>query len=121
MNASRTGDGPGDEGSGSWANETLPMAVRKQLLDRDLKKNAARASGGHTITQNDTSERLATGHPQSEVEPRIGHQTSHEWRRKQDGTADDIGNDDRRAIERTQAAFECGCGRSVGRHSTQII
>lgn len=38
MSARRSGEGPDDVPSDSWANETLPMSVRKELLERELKK-----------------------------------------------------------------------------------
>jgi hypothetical protein len=36
MSAKRSG--PDDSDAGSWASETLPMSVRKELLERELNK-----------------------------------------------------------------------------------
>lgn len=44
MNEGRSGAGP-DEGSGSWATEALPLSVRKQLLERELRKLGFRKAG----------------------------------------------------------------------------
>jgi len=38
MSATRSASGPEETDAGSWASETLPMSVRKQLLERELSK-----------------------------------------------------------------------------------
>ncbi|HET8745003.1 MAG TPA: hypothetical protein VFM98_05335 [Ramlibacter sp.] len=38
MGADRPGNGPQDTVSGTWATETLPLAVRKELLERELAR-----------------------------------------------------------------------------------
>ena len=45
MNETRTGSGPDDDESGSWTSETLPLHVRRQLLERELKKLGFRKDG----------------------------------------------------------------------------
>ena len=35
---SRTGKAPGDDGGTSWADERLPLGLRKELLTRDLQQ-----------------------------------------------------------------------------------
>ena len=45
MNDTRTGSGPDDGESGSWTSETLPLHVRRQLLERELKKMGLRRDG----------------------------------------------------------------------------
>lgn len=45
MSGTRSGGGPDDRDAGSWANETLPMSVRKDLLERELKKLGFRKGG----------------------------------------------------------------------------
>lgn len=37
--------GVGDEEGGSWASETLPLSIRKELLERELKKLGFRKEG----------------------------------------------------------------------------
>lgn len=52
---------PADTGD-SWANETLPMGVRRELLDREIQKlieRKARAQAGNTQAQGDVPERSA--------------------------------------------------------------
>jgi hypothetical protein len=49
MSSTRSGDGPDERGAVTWANETLPLAVRKELLERELNKLGFRkttAQGG---------------------------------------------------------------------------
>lgn len=36
-----------DGDSGSWTSETLPLSVRKELLERELKKLGFRKAGSH--------------------------------------------------------------------------
>jgi hypothetical protein len=38
MNDIGSGSGPDDGDAGSWTTETLPLNVRKALLERELKK-----------------------------------------------------------------------------------
>jgi hypothetical protein len=45
MSGTRSGGGPDEGDAGSWANETLPMSVRKDLLERELKKLGFRKGG----------------------------------------------------------------------------
>ena len=42
--SSEAGAGPEDR-EGSWTNETLPLSVRRELLERELKKLGFRKSG----------------------------------------------------------------------------
>lgn len=50
MNGTRSGGGRDDGDTGSWTTETLPLSVRKELLERELRKlgfrKAGAASGG---------------------------------------------------------------------------
>ena len=42
---SSTEDGPDSRDSGTWTTETLPLAVRRELLERELKKLGFRKAG----------------------------------------------------------------------------
>jgi hypothetical protein len=49
MNEAGRDDAPGNEGAISWADETLPLGLRRELLDRELQafianKNRARSA-----------------------------------------------------------------------------
>jgi hypothetical protein len=46
MNNAGSGSGP-DEEPRSWTTETLPMSVRKELLERELRKLGFRKAAGH--------------------------------------------------------------------------
>jgi hypothetical protein len=50
MSGTRSGGGPDDGETVSWATESLPLALRKELLERELKElgfgKAAAQSGG---------------------------------------------------------------------------
>ena len=42
----RMKDAPGGSGATSWADETLPLGLRKELLARELQKAASRKTKG---------------------------------------------------------------------------
>ena len=46
MNDTRSGSGLHDD-AGTWTSETLPLHVRKELLERELSKLGFRKAGGH--------------------------------------------------------------------------
>jgi hypothetical protein len=45
MNGTRSGGGPDEGDNGTWATETLPLSVRKELLERDLSRLGVRKAG----------------------------------------------------------------------------
>jgi len=49
MSSTRSDDGPDSRDSGSWTTETLPLAVRRELLDRELKKLGFRKAGTQVL------------------------------------------------------------------------
>jgi hypothetical protein len=67
--ARRSGSGPEDGQAGSWTSETLPMAVRRELLERELKKlgfRKADAGRGASASEGAAHQQQAqTGHPQA--------------------------------------------------------
>ena len=67
MSAKRSGEGPDDPSPDSWANETLPMSVRKELLERELKKLGFRRRAGQgTAQQQQQAQSQGEGtHPQA--------------------------------------------------------
>jgi hypothetical protein len=52
MNDKRSGGAPDDGDSGSWTTETLPMSVRRELLERELKRLGFRR-GSHATSSGD--------------------------------------------------------------------
>jgi hypothetical protein len=71
MSANGTGPVVDDNEAGSWASETLPLALRRELLDRELKKlsrrredaaRAATATDG-AVGQQEASRPQADGGP----------------------------------------------------------
>jgi hypothetical protein len=46
MNDTRSGSAPSDD-AGTWTSETLPLHVRKELLERELRKLGFRKAGAH--------------------------------------------------------------------------
>jgi hypothetical protein len=71
MSSTRSGDAPDGHATDSWTTETLPMSVRKDLLERELKKLGFRKSGGpgsHSPSDAGMSAQHEgqTGHPQAE-------------------------------------------------------
>ena len=53
MSSTDSREGPGEHDA-SWGNETLPLSLRKELLERELRKlgiRKAAADGGHGAAQ----------------------------------------------------------------------
>jgi hypothetical protein len=75
--SSNFGTGPEDRETGSWANETLPMSVRKELLERELKKLGFRkpGSGGsmHASSAQQQQQPQGSSHPQAGSDPQGEH------------------------------------------------
>ena len=74
MSSTRSGGAPDEGATGYWTTETLPLSVRKQLLERELKQlglrkagpgGAARDTGAGT-----TSQETDESHPQAGPEGR---------------------------------------------------
>jgi hypothetical protein len=63
MNDIGSGESAGDGGTGSWACETLPMDVRKQLLERELKKLGLRKSGHDAPAGQQQQQPQGSSHP----------------------------------------------------------
>ena len=78
MSAPRSGSGP-DDPAGTWATETLPLAVRKELLERELKKlgfRKATAQGGaasHEAAESQRQGDAASSHPKADSDPLADH------------------------------------------------
>ncbi|MEJ8839166.1 hypothetical protein [Ramlibacter sp. AN1133] len=72
MSATRSGNGPDDADAGNWATETLPMSVRKELLERELNKlgfRKAAAQGGSPSVRDGGSQQqgdAGSSHPQAD-------------------------------------------------------
>ena len=72
MSATGSEDGPDDAGAGSWASESLPMSVRKELLERELSKlgfRKAAAQGGapaRVAGAGQQQAEAASSHPQAD-------------------------------------------------------
>jgi hypothetical protein len=79
MSATRSGGVPGDADAGSWATESLPMSLRKELLERELSKlgfRKAAAQGGASSHDNASSQQQGdsgSSHPQADGDPSAGH------------------------------------------------
>jgi len=63
MTNSRSGNGPDADKNATWTNETLPLGVRRELLDRDLQSLMARKRARHSSSDALHKEQGATGHP----------------------------------------------------------
>lgn len=61
---------PGDHDA-SWTNETLPLGIRRELLDRELQKLMARKRQGTASagSQPGHSAESASGHPMAGAPP----------------------------------------------------
>ena len=65
MTGARSGKGADDRDPGSWATETLPLSVRKELLERELKKLGFRKAGQGAVAQQQQQ-------PQGDDHPQAG-------------------------------------------------
>ena len=80
MSAMRSGSAPDPVDAGSWATESLPMSVRKELLERELSKLGFRkvaAQDAFTHHETAASEQQAadsrSSHPQAENDASADH------------------------------------------------
>jgi hypothetical protein len=78
MTNKRSGGGPDTGDAGSWANESIPLSVRKELLERELNKlgfRKAGAHGGNTTNEASSSQQGDSGssHPQADTQDRSEH------------------------------------------------
>jgi hypothetical protein len=62
-----TGDGPEDRDD-SWANETLPLGIRRELLTRDLQKAYGRRNHpkGEASPPSDNASSSSDEHPKAQ-------------------------------------------------------
>jgi hypothetical protein len=69
--------GPEDRETGSWATESLPLSVRKELLERELRKLGYRKadSGGssHASSTQQQQQPQSSSHPQADSDHRGEH------------------------------------------------
>ena len=54
MNDTGSGSGPDGGDSGSWTTETLPLSVRRDLLERELKRLGFRKAGARSSASADS-------------------------------------------------------------------
>jgi hypothetical protein len=72
MNGTRGEEGAEERARESWATESLPMAVRRELLERELdrmgfRKTRASGSSGHAASE--SSAAPSSDHPQADTPP----------------------------------------------------
>jgi hypothetical protein len=69
MNEDSSPSGSDDRDAASWAEETLPLAVRRQLLERQLQELGFRKAGGHGTGHHDgeAGQRPQGDHPQADT------------------------------------------------------
>jgi len=78
MSAKKSGTGPNQDDGGNWATETLPMSLRKELLERELNKlgfRKATAQGGSSSDSGSSQQHGDSGssHPQADGENSSDH------------------------------------------------
>jgi hypothetical protein len=79
MSATGSRSGPDDNDAGSWATETLPMSVRKELLERELNKlgfRKAAAQAGTSAHDGGGAQQQAdagSSHPHADAQRSDGH------------------------------------------------
>lgn len=69
MNADSSSSGSDDRDAASWAEETLPLAVRRQLLERQLQELGFGKTAGHGTARHDgeAAQRPQGDHPQADT------------------------------------------------------
>ena len=69
MTEAGSAPGPDDGEAGSWASETLPLALRRELLQRELKKlgigKGEEASAGPSANDSSGDGQQGDAHPQA--------------------------------------------------------
>lgn len=69
MSTTRSDPGAGAVNTGSWASEALPLSVRKELLERELRKLGIRRTPAHAGASADAATPQQHGqcsqHPQA--------------------------------------------------------
>jgi hypothetical protein len=79
MNGTRSGGGPDDGDSGTWATETLPLSVRKELLERDLSRLGFRKAGAQAApspresTSAQQQDDAGSSHPSADTQGESKH------------------------------------------------
>lgn len=79
MTTNRSGGGPDEHANGSWGNETLPLDIRKELLERELTKlgfRKAASQGGNYANEQGSGQRQCdsgSSHPQADASEGSGH------------------------------------------------
>jgi hypothetical protein len=63
MNAGSTDRATDDDGT--WTSETLPMSLRRELLERELAKIGFRKAGQASNVQQQQQPQAASGHPRA--------------------------------------------------------
>lgn len=69
MSSTNGGNGRNDDGP-SWAAESLPMSVRKELLERELRKLGFRkmeSQGGNAQQQQQPQRHESSSHPNADA------------------------------------------------------
>ena len=69
MGSTRSGGGPDDRDTGTWTTETLPLSVRKELLERELRNLGFRkkeAHAGGSVQQQ--QQQPGDGHPKADAD-----------------------------------------------------
>lgn len=69
MSSNRSGGVPDDRDTGSWATESLPLSVRKEMLERELRKLGFRKADGGAAAHGSVQQQQQPqggGHPQAE-------------------------------------------------------
>ena len=72
MSGSGFDDGPDGNGKATWTMETLPMAVRRELLERELKKLGFRrrdVQSGFAHDAAQAQQQASASHPQADSQP----------------------------------------------------
>jgi hypothetical protein len=78
MSATRSASGPDERDDGTWTNESLPMQLRKELLERELSKlgfRKAAAQGGAHVHDGGAQQHGGAGasHPQADSDAGTQH------------------------------------------------
>ena len=73
MNSMEPGNNRPEEEDPSWAQESLPMVVRRQLLERELRKLAGRHGAAQAGRADAQQQQGQTGHPSADAPSQDEH------------------------------------------------
>lgn len=71
MSGNRSGSGPDERDAANWASESVPLSVRREMLERELSRlgfRKAEANRGASAVQAGSGQQEQSSHPQADAD-----------------------------------------------------